>query len=63
MSPILPELANALVEERLRQAEMRYVTRSAVAKSNRFEVLKLRLLDRLSELTRAPAHATEIDLQ
>lgn len=55
MTPVLPALVNALVDERLREAEMRYVGRASEPRTNRFPGLKVRLLGRLSEAHRIPA--------
>lgn len=59
MTPILPELVNAVIEERRRQAQMRYVSRSRARPPRRLDRLSLRWLAQISELTRAPM--TEID--
>ncbi len=55
MTPVLPALVNALVDERLREAEMRYVGRASEPRSNRFAGLKARLLERQSDSHRRPA--------
>lgn len=62
MIPILPELANAMIEERLRQAQMRYVANATTSRSRPIEIAGMKVLERLSELTRPSAPMMESDL-
>lgn len=61
MTPILPELVNAVIEERIRQAQMRNVARSTTRASRRIHRHNLRWLDRMSELSRADVQLAELD--
>ena len=61
MIPITPELVNAVVDERIRQAEMRSVARSRTRQRRRFDRFNLRWLSRLSELSQPRAPVVDTD--